>query len=536
MRSVFGMLLAGMLCLAAGVQAATTTTLALAGGEPGAQPAVRVLADEGEILRLELTLPSLTVEELEVERERYQALSFPGGLIRGEEGLPGLPALSRLVQVPLGVTVRARVLSADRERFTGYRVLPVQPDEADGFVIDRDHYARGAAAAPSLVEVGEPAILRDLRVVPVTFNPVAYDPAAGIIDVARRVELELDFSQADPAAERPQARERIPASFDRLYHDVVMNYRSGDAEAGLGTYLVICPNNSTIVNTLAPLLDWRRRQGYNVLLATTAETGTNTGSIKSYIQGIYDTADPPLEFVVLVGDANGTITIPCYYESLSGHSGEGDHYYTTLAGSDILADVHIGRLSVRSSSELEDVVDKIITYETNPPTGDSGWFSRASLIGDPSTSGETCVYINQWLKQHLLEKDYAQVDTAWGGTFTTFFMNTVNAGCSVFGYRGYWHMSGISETYIDGTTNGYELPFAVAITCDTGSFSDDTMCRSEAFLRSDTGGGIAGIGLATIGTHTRENNVYYQGCWEGAINGSDHRLGVAHTRGKLQMY
>jgi len=536
MRNVLGMLMAGMLCLAAGAQAATTTTLALAGGDAGAEPTVRVLAADGDILRLELVLPSLTVEELEVERERYQALSIPGAMIRGDDGQPGLPALSRLVQVPAGAAVRARVLAADRERFTGYRVLPVQPDEADGFVIDRDHYARGAADAPSLVEVGEPAVLRDLRVVPVTFNPVAYDPAAGAIDVARRVELELDFSTADAAdAAAPPARP-IPESFDRLYRDVVVNYRGDEAVSGPGTYLVICPNITSIITSLEPLLDWRRRQGYDVRLATTTETGSYTSSIKNYIQNIYDTADPPLEFVVLVGDANGTVAIPTFFESVSGCSGEGDHYYTTLAGGDYLADVHIGRLSVRTSGELDDVVDKIVTYEQNPPLSDADWFTRASLIGDPSTSGETCVYINQWLKQHLLAKGYSRVDTAWGGNFSSFFTSSVSQGCTVFGYRGYWHMSGISESYIANLSNGYELPFAVIITCDTGSFSDDTMCRSEAFLRNSNGGGIGSVGLATICTHTRENNVYYQGCWEGAVNGSDRRLGVSHTRGKLQMH
>ena len=58
--------------------------------------------------------------------------------------------------------------------------------------------------------------------------------------------------------------------------------------------------------------------------------------------------NPPLEFVTLVGDATGTVSLPCWFETLSGYGGEGDHDYTLLEGGDILADVHLGRLSVTS--------------------------------------------------------------------------------------------------------------------------------------------------------------------------------------------
>ncbi len=104
----------------------------------------------------------------------------------------------------------------------------------------------------------------------------------------------------------------------------------------------------------------------------------------------------PLEFVVLVGDADGTVTLATWHESLSGDWGEGDHYYSTLDGDDILSDVLIGRLSVRNPTQLNTIVSKIIGYETNPPlVADPDWIQRASVASDPSSSGISTIYVAQ---------------------------------------------------------------------------------------------------------------------------------------------
>lgn len=80
----------------------------------------------------------------------------------------------------------------------------------------------------------------------------------------------------------------------------------------------------------------------------------------------------------------------------------------------------------------------------------------------------------------------------------------------------------------------------VAITCGTGSFANGTS-RSEGFLRANGGptnprGGIAGIGTATVGTHTRYNNCIHYGIFRGLLWEDQFTLGAALTRGKLEMY
>ncbi len=520
---------------------------------PGDTPILRSTEHHDGSRTIEVLLPSVAIEASTIAGETFHALTIPGGTVVGDEGRPGLPVFGRLVAVPNGYTVTARIVDVQEQVFSGYRVLPVQPDgmlnyppgdtstdapdNAAAFVIDRAAYAAGAATEPYSVTAGAPGILHGQHVAPVVFQPVRYDPATDELRIAGRLEVELRFERSNAAPAPARQHDYLPESFDRFLRSAVVGYeRSDDVTVGPGSYLIICPNNADVIDALQPLVEWRQRQGYHVTLAHTGQTGSNTTSIKAYILNYYETEPVPLEYVVLAGDASGNVTIPTFRENVSGYHGEGDHYYTNLEGDDTLADVHIGRLTCRSSTELQSIVSKILDYETNPPLADSGWFTRACATGDPSYSGITTVYVNQWLKAQLEYRGYTQVDTIFSGNFPILMTNSINQGLTVFGYRGFGGMSNFSTGHIGALSNGGKLPFAVLLTCDTGSFYSDVNARSEAFLRNINGGAIGAIGTATGGTHTRYNNCMYQGIWEGMINGDDHHLGAALARGKLAMY
>jgi len=500
-------------------------------------PRFDVLSQEAGRLELGFSLDQLALEKVQAGGELFDAVSIPGGVLRGEDGHPGLPVISKLIAMPRGSRAHVEVLARREETLPGLRLFPVQPDDAERFVMDESAYLAPTLDTVPTARIGEPGMMRGMQVASLQINPVRYDPLTREMRVTRSLDLEIRFDGGTV-----EAAGFIPESFDHLYRDMVLNYedsgyyREGETQVGPGSYLIIYDDVPGVLTQLTPLIDWRKRQGYNVIAVSSSDTGGNNWQIEDYIDATYASADPPLEYVTLVGDAGGYIAIPCFYENLSGYNGEGDHAYSTIVGDDILADVNIGRLSVRSIDELSTVVDKIVTYETAPPTADSGWFTRAAVTGDPSSSGITTIYVNQWLKEQLLAYGYTQVDSIWSGNFVSRMTSSINQGLSVFGYRGYWYMSGMGSGNIMGLNNGYELPFAVIVTCDTGSFADDDNCRSEAFFRAPNGGGIASVGTATTGTHTRYNNCYYVGAWNGAINGEDHRVGPAHTRGKYELY
>lgn len=523
---------------------------------PG-QPATLRLQAEGEVCRaslveagpggmtLQLDVPSLTLGKTTLDGRDFDTLDLPGGQSAGVTGQPALPVFSQLVAVPRGMKLALTGVQETTATLAGpFLPAPSQDLRARGdqaLVFDAAYYAGLKSSLPgeqAAVQVGEPGLIRGQRVVPVTFRPVSWDPATGSLVAASRLTATLELVSSDDRNEPRFPGRPVPESFVSLYRESVLGYdKAADGESVLGTWLVVYPNVSGVSTALAPLLDWRQRQGYNVVAVSTATTGTGSSAIKSYLQNLYDTLEIPLEFVTLVGDADGAVALASWRESLSGYSGEGDHEYTRLEGGDVLADVHLGRLSVTSLAELTTVVNKIVNYESAPHVSDDlGWFTRAGLTGDPSSSGYSTIWVSQWLKEQLQGLSYTQIDTIWDGNFVSRMMTTINQGESIFTYRGYWGMSGMNTGYIASLANGAKLPFALILTCDTGSFWTDTVCRSEAFLRAPGGGGVASIGTATIGTHTRYNNCMFQGVAEGVLNSGDPRVGPGLTRGKLSMY
>lgn len=349
----------------------------------------------------------------------------------------------------------------------------------------------------------------------------------------------LSLAEMPIAAKTTATARTVPASIATLLASEVEGFdKSTLATVPLGTWACLSAPGTDVQTALAPLIAWRQRQGYHVVAATTDQIGGNDGyAIKAWLQQLYDTLAVPLDMVCLVGDADGAVAIDTWREPLSGLYGEGDHFYTQLDGDDVLGDVHIGRLSVTSASQLATVVGKLVAYESDPwLASDAGWFTRAGLVADVSESGWSTIYSSRWVKQHLLELNFTAIDTIFGGNYVTQQLASLNAGKSLYTYRGHWQMSGLTTGHIAQLSNGRKLPFVVTLTCDTGSFWTDTTCRSEAFLRAPNGGGVASIGTATTGTHTRYNDSMFQGIIDHVLLSGDPRLGPALSRGKLHMF
>jgi len=506
------------------------------------KPQIVLSTEKGPGCTVLFDLPALIQEITHEGGKTYHRLTIEGGGLVGDIGEAGIPTFGGMLELPAGTMAEPSILVLESQVFSQMAIMPVQSPDAGEFVIGPSYFDSKEYASGPQVIIGEPALLFGRRVVPFVIEPVSYDPTTETVTVASRLEIEFSFTGQSDKNNPQHSAEELPASFNNFFNEQVVNAVQSTAEKSinqdeLGTYLVICPDIAQVEDELQPLLDWRRRQGYSVMLTDMSEAGTTNTDIRDYIDSVYQTVTPLLEFVVLVGDVDGDIALPTWYETMSGYLGEGDHFYSLLNGRDSLSDVFIGRLSCRNTSELSTIVSKIVSYETEPPVDeDPSWFSRATLVGDPASSGSTTILSNQWLKSQIQDIGFAQVDTIWGGNFPGLMRQGINQGVSIFGYRGYYGMSGFSESSIGALTNGGKLPFAVFPTCDSGSWAAVTSARNERFLTNPNGGAIGAIGLATIGTHTRYNNCLYYGIWETAVNGNDHRLGVAQAGGKIEMF
>jgi Peptidase family C25/FlgD Ig-like domain/Carboxypeptidase regulatory-like domain/Propeptide_C25 len=510
-------------------------------------PAISVLSNSPSELILEFRLPAIRRETISIDQRDWSLLTIDGGGFTTETGSPLLPTFTRMIEVPAGKSVSWEVVDRSVTVLPDQRPLPVQSDTGTGFDYNSEAYRHTGDPLSGFdnsraVVTGLPALAGDKRIVPITVMPVQFDPAINGVQIADRIELRLTFTDASDLNNPTRELEKITPSFDALYRNLVVNYQGPRENQTIarGSYVVICPDDPAVIAALEPLLTWRSRQGFEVRLATLTETGSSNGSILAWLQQAYQSWDNPPEYVVLIGDVSGSIAIPTWIENYTSYHGEGDKPYVKLSGNDQLSDAHIGRISVDSIGQLQLYVNKIVSYESTPYMAETDWYSRGCVVGDPGTSGPTCVQIMQWLSERLSDYGYADIDSIYSSPFVSGMTNSLNDGASIFAYRGYYNMSGFDISDIGNLQNYWKMPFAINITCDTGSFAHGTS-RSEAWIRAGLPpdiptAGIASIGSSTIGTHTRYNNCITYGVLRAPFWEEIYQFGAALTRGEYELY
>ncbi|MBC8527571.1 MAG: hypothetical protein H8D22_12085, partial [Candidatus Cloacimonetes bacterium] len=496
---------------------------------------------------LQFSLSGYEKETIVQEGEEYQRISCANEGWFTEVGKPELPRISRLIAIPDEGSISIEVLGYEDEILTEMNIYPGQSlqskDKPESqFAKDDEFYLSDEFFPSKIAEIGTPGIMRDFRVVSITVNPFQYNPGTKELRIIKDIELDIRYERDGNAENIKTRHSKISRSFESLYRSAIINYDyiSGRDDYQHGSYLFIYPDNYYVETYLQALIDWKHQKGFDVVSASTSETGSSNTSIKNYIQNAYDNWENPPEFICLVGDASGSFTIPTWFEYWSWYNGEGDHPYTQLEGNDILSDAFIGRLSFGSVSELQTIVNKILHYEKEPYMEDTDWYKSVLLVGDTSPSGQSCIITNKYIKELMLAtNDYSFTELYGSQPSVSQMVNAVNNGVSFFNYRGWIGMSGWSNSTTYSLNNGFMLPVVVTLTCGTGNFHGTTG-TTEAFLRAGSPttpkGAIAAIGTATSGTHTRFNNPVSSGIYYGIFVEETYNMGGALAHGKLNLY
>ena len=495
--------------------------------------------------RINFTLDGYNIEEIVKGNRTYKRISYPGEGDFAVPGKPDLPNFTRMFAIPDAGNVRLQISGAEEEIISDIAVFPRRELKIDGeplstdFTIDTDFYENGTVFPEQIVVLGEPAIFRDYRVVTVSISPFQYDPVKQELRVIRSIDLDLVCTGTGGTNIKTTNR-KISRFFEPMYKSAIDNYdsiASRDGEYQQPCYLFIYPDNGSVATYLNYLTDWKRRKGFEVHIASTAEAGSNATEVTAYIQDAYDTWENPPEFLCLIGDESGGLAVPA---AISGYGGT-DHPYSQLDGTDILADILIGRLSFSSLTEFEVLLNKIFKYEKTPYMDETDWYNDVSLAGDPSHSGESTIFTNKSIKETMLQysEDFNFYELYSGSypNFTSFMNDNLDAGVGYFNYRGYIGMSGWNPN--NSYNNGPMMPNAVIITCGTGNFVGG-LSTSEAFIRQGTPtepkGAVTAIGTATSSTHTMFNNCVNLGVFHGIFNEGMFNMGGALVRGKLNLY
>jgi hypothetical protein len=481
----------------------------------------------------------------------FTEIFLEGAPSQAAAGQPILPAISRFIDLPDHAACQVEILQEDWSAHRGV-LAPEQervrrPEDFPApFEQDPAIYSSDLTFPATALQLGAPALLRNQRFCQLTLNTARCNPLRERFETLNSMELLITFEGLD---------ERNAKTFDLaqsagFWHELLepgrlvpresMDRDLYDLRETPGAYMVVARNSAITADPyFNAWLDWKREKGHEVFIVDENAVGSWTASnIKNYLADAYENSDTPPDFVLLIGDpsASGNYELPI---GGSGYSGTYDHFYSTLEGTDIFADVAVGRISAENTSQMQGIFYKLMLYETTPYLAGTNWMSSAAL-----TTGWNAISMIQQSRtivHDMVEDGITQVDTLWypnsdAGDVNNWF----NQGIGLYNYRGWIGMDGLSTSYIDNSsnfTNDGMPPVAAIYTCSTGSF--EGYSQTEALLRkgdiAHPRGAVATMGFATSNTHTAYNNAVCGGFWSAFLDHNLVQVGPAMFFGKLTL-
>ena len=477
-------------------------------------------ADKAECVKSDMTslkasfsFSTIEAQDYQSERGTFSWLSLPNTVIGGNEGDPQIPVVNELIAVPFGANPRIEITSYST---TDYRLddygihtlVPRQPSvrkdqrpEDVPFLYNEAAYqsTRGFRSEPMAV-VSVEGTMRGIRLGKMTIEPVSYDPVNNTLRVFNDIEVTVSFDGADAVATEKMLIDTYSPYFDVVYAQMfngraVRDAYSDHPDLYTTPVKMLVITTSTYANSTAfqNWVTWKKQKGIYVNVYTTAQTGTTSANIKSFIQTQYNQNHPT--FLVIVGDT-GDVT---YSLSSSTTSKVTDLYYSSPDG-DIFPDIFMSRMPVSSTTELANLLNKIMMYEqyTMP---DPSYLSKVLLIAgsdgtwNPRVGQPTINYAadNYFNTAHGFTSVYKYLDS-YSGCY-----NNMNTGIGFANYTAHggetgWSGPSFSVSDANNLTNNNKYFWAMGNCCLAADWGYSGTCLAEALLRSANKGAFGYIG------------------------------------------
>jgi hypothetical protein len=532
------------------------------GAQRGEVPRVYMKDETSTGTTVRFDIPGVFVYKTSVNGVAYHRFSIPSRAAITDVGQPELPIAGEFLEVPFDVGLSPVVVAAEQKKFTGYNVYPAQPPRIDGpnteppFTIDKNIYTANSDFPRAVVTTAaeDIGVIRGHRVAGLKIRPIRYNPVTRVVNISSMMEVKIRFNR--PAQIQGVDRRIESPAFEEFVQATVLNYKdqerfarpegpggtggAGHTEETGCDYLIITAdalyNSQDPNNALVRLRNWKIRKGYRtqVVGASTLPGGNTADSIRDYIRDAYSRWTRPPTYVLLVGDSDllGSKAGMHHPEEHDPDSPQPlvqtDLYYATTDGTDYFPDIYIGRLSVDSAAQLNDMVDKILAYEQNPPAtpAHADFYNHVAQLGlfadaveDPVThvvtndgqEGRPWIENLESIRQYLAGQGYAvdriyttdsgfpapgsaapaqyengtalpndlqPANYAWTGG-TADITNAVNQGRFLVTNRGHggwngWARPAFHNGDIAGLTQNGLTPVVFSVTCQTGWFDNET--------------------------------------------------------------
>jgi hypothetical protein len=509
-------------------------------------------------MTLTYTAPDLIIEQTRKNGSDHYSLELDGHTIIQEEGVPALPLFSRLIDLSgreiLSVTIsdvkyiriyphsmgyHGTLLPASAPgRKSGYQNQQGLPEQYEELVLqnqqeqteqhrsqlawqedgeqqtedNRSRYDNQKESYPLLggndtVAISGIGRVRGTTVGSITIKSLFYNPDEEYLDLITGMTVEILFN---PVTSDGTVTSTLKStSVNGLLTKGLIGYDPEDVIPGftLAPAGMVIVADSSMKRFLRPLTDWKTQKGFRVHEIYIGEGNIERTyiSLKDTLTKIYKSATPDSPapaYLLLAGDLN-------YIPASDGTSWLSDMYYGEYDGNgDYLPDLHTGRLPARDTTEMKNIVAKILQYEQfGFDEATSHYKSALAFTGydnaNINTMNGQVNYAAGYLTPENSITPHIFLHSSNDSLRTVAYDSVrkiINSGVGFINYTGHgdaggWLGTGMNTPWISTLTNKYRYPVIISNACQTANYGNPNNFGSS-FVRGREKGAVAFIGCS----------------------------------------
>ena len=499
------------------------------------QKSAVVFTDNSFIINYSVS--ELNLETVSNEYGNFYRISIPGHTSTYEPGKPELPVLSRLISIKEGTDykirisdVRTRRLHPSAKKIKGI-LYPAQESETKdpiqrrrNFVMDKTSYASRSVIASDTVSIEHLGTLRDNSISNIIISPVRYNPRTNSLEVISSMKIEI--TNILSAGSKSATSTSESALFTEQLNKSILNYNPEDVIPGYSDKPVkmVIVTDTSFRNHLDPFIKWKIQKGFDleILYRGKKYAGETYSEIKTTLTNIYNASsesDPPPEYLLIIGD---TKIIPYY-----GSGNITDMYYGEFDGNgDYIPEMFIGRLPVADTTELKEVINKIIQYEKFQFTDANTFHSRALVTAGNDEgfgnimNGQVYYAVNNYINSaNNLEEHHFYYPQASASNIEDSIRKLTRNGLAFINYTGHGESTGwldptLKTGDLDTVSSTNMYPFIISNACRTSTFSEVNSFGNKIVLAKGNGA----IGFIGASNDTYWDEDFYWAVGPGAIS------------------
>lgn len=326
-------------------------------------------------------------------------------------------------------------------------------------------------------------------------------------------------------------------------------------------YIIIADGN--LATSAYQLAKYRERDGMRVLMVPMESVYDefsygikDARAIKQFLGYAYHHWAVSPKYTLLVGDgsydpqnnyklATPKDPVPVYLGPAPFEYSAQDNWYGTVDGSDLLADIQIGRFPFDTPAKVGYAIAKITGFEQ--AATNASWRKKALLVADDAdqsnnfkSDSEAYVLPSLFAQSLTITKSYLDDQGGQTALNRAVVTNTVNSGVWGVNYFGHggpldWG-AGLNSTHV-GQLQNTVWPFFTIMTCDNGAFANPSNdCMASLLLERNQRGASATLSASALSVQQAAAH-YAEGFYACFTNATPRiRLGDAMHAGLAELW